>query len=320
MDSSDSAARTAAPPSPGAHLRAYATAELARAIACLGWRGPRLHTGVHQARKSLRRTRATLALGGPALGPGLALVDRELRRVNTRLSELRDAHALIETLDHLQDKHGDDPELAAVLRRVRRNAAGARAARARAVLATDPQLHERRALLAVLQAALGALSWDALSADGVREALHTSAARADEAAARAQAGDRDVDWHRWRRRARRLSQQLRALDDSMPVPSEPESVKHVAVLLGQAQDYSLLREHCGRHCGFAAADRAVLRKLSEHGSTRLRERIRAELPAARRAESGAFEASALRQRAMPPGPRRARPEPLRRKPARSPAQ
>lgn len=310
MDSSDSAAQTASPPPPGVLLRSYAAAELARATACLGWRGSRLHTGVHQARKSLRRTRATLALGGPALGPGAALVDRELRRVNTKLSKLRDAHALVDTLDHLLRKRGDDPGLAPVLRRVRRKAAGTRAARARTVLAADPQLRERRALLAVLQAALAALPWDALTVDGVREALHRSAACADEAAARAQASGRDLDWHRWRRRARRLSQQLRALDDSIAIPAEPDYVKRVAVLLGEAQDYSLLREHCGRHAGFAAADRAVLRELSERGTAHLRERIRAELPA-RRAGSDTPGDDALKDRAARPGRRRPRPEPLR---------
>lgn len=317
MDSSDSAAQTASLPSPGEHLRAYASAELARAIDCLGWRGPRFHTGVHQARKSLRRTRATLALGRPALGPGAALIDRELSRVNTKLSKLRDTHALVDTLDRLLHKRADDPSLAPVLRRVRRVAAGARAARARTVLAADPQLRDRRALLAVLQAGLSALPWDALTADGVRDALHRSAVHVDEDGVRAQASGRDLDWHRWRRRVRRLSQQLSALDDSMPVPAEPEYVKRVAELLGEAQDYSLLREHCGRHCGFSSADRTVLRELSEHGTAHLRKRIRAQLPAARHAESDVFREAASASRTARPVPSPSRSEAVRRRPERS---
>ncbi|WP_394541506.1 hypothetical protein [Lysobacter enzymogenes] len=49
----------------------------------------------------MRRARATLALGANGLGPGAALVDRELRALNRDLSPLRDAHALVETLDRL---------------------------------------------------------------------------------------------------------------------------------------------------------------------------------------------------------------------------
>ena len=48
----------------GPALQAYADAQLLRALDCLGWSGRRVHTGVHQARKSLRRVRACLALAG----------------------------------------------------------------------------------------------------------------------------------------------------------------------------------------------------------------------------------------------------------------
>ena len=88
----------------GDRLHAYAAAEMVHAIACLSWHGGRLHAGVHQARKSLRRLRATLALGMPTLGPGARLIDRELRRTNRRLSKLRDAQALVHTLDVLLER------------------------------------------------------------------------------------------------------------------------------------------------------------------------------------------------------------------------
>jgi hypothetical protein len=70
----------------GTALRDYGAAELDSALAHLAWRGGRLHAGVHQARKSLRRARAVLALGMPALGPGAELLGREFGRVNRRLS------------------------------------------------------------------------------------------------------------------------------------------------------------------------------------------------------------------------------------------
>lgn len=258
---------------PGTRLCEYASAELARAIDCLDWRGPRLHTGVHQARKSLRRTRATLALGMPALGPGTAVIDRELRRLNRSLSKLRDAHALVTALDHLIGKNTGDDIATPVLRRARRAAARARAACARKVLDADPLLQDKRALLAVLLAALPALKWTTISVAAARDALRRSAAAADDAGARARASGDDEDWHGWRRRARRLSQQQRALDDPMAPRASLKQDKRLAVLLGEAQDHAMVGEHCGKKSPFAPADRQALHTLAENRLRHLREDV-----------------------------------------------
>jgi len=264
----------------GARLRDYASAELAQAIACLGWRGGRLHGGIHLARKSLRRARATLALGMPVLGPGAELIDRELRRMNRRLSKLRDTQAVVGTLDVLLGK-ADAAESALVLRRARRAAAQARAARARSTLADDPQLRDKRALLATLHAALPALRWDAVGETDVHAALRLALVRMDAAGASAQASGRDEDWHRWRRHARRLSQQHRALGDMAALlPAATDLHKRLAVLLGEAQDFALLREHCGKRSVFARADRPLLRTLTDDGMRRVRVRVAKALLAA----------------------------------------
>jgi hypothetical protein len=78
---------------------------VAQPIDYLGWRGARLHAGLHQARKSLRHTRAVLALGASTLGPGGTLIDRQLRYVNHGLSGWRHARAVVETLDRLTKRH-----------------------------------------------------------------------------------------------------------------------------------------------------------------------------------------------------------------------
>lgn len=262
-------------PQTGAHLHAVAATELLRAIARLGWRGPRLHTGVHQARKSMRRARAVLALGMPALGPGAKLVDRELRRVIRGLSRLRDAHALTGTFDHLLEKESADGDVAALLRRARRGAARARAATALAELADDPQLQERRALLLTLHAAMGGLDWAAVDTACVVAALQHGTKQVEAASVRARASGSDEDWHRWRRRARRLSQQHTALDDAAPATDADAAGKRLAVLLGQAQDYAMLIAGCGRKSGIAKPDRERLRELANTRLTRIRTRIAA---------------------------------------------
>ncbi|HEU4663206.1 MAG TPA: CHAD domain-containing protein [Dokdonella sp.] len=258
------------PSRPGALLRDYAADELTRAIACLGWRGGRLHEGVHQARKSLRRARATLALGASALAPAGSLVDRELRKLNRGLSALRDAHALASALAALAERSKDADE-AALLRRARNAAARERAHRARAECAGDPGMHARRVLIASLLGALRALPWDDVDAATIRAALARSRTRADDAGRRAGERGKPEDWHRWRRRVRRLSQQQRALGRHSAANRHD---KRIAELLGEAQDRSLVQEHCGRGSPFAGVDRAPLKAMMERELARLRGRVR----------------------------------------------
>ena len=267
-------------------LRAYACDELDRAIAHLGWRGGRVHEGVHQGRKSLRRTRATLALGASVLGPGAELIDREVRRVNRRLSKMRDAQALVETLDRLITK-GKPPEALPVLRRARRTAAIARVESARRELASDPNLARKRALLSTLRAALPALPWDWLTETRVRDALANGLVEIDVAGSRARATGRDEDWHRWRRRVRRLSQQHRAVGSQIAdINAARRRVKTLAELLGEGQDYALLHDHCGKRSIFPDPDRQILGALADFGAQRMRGRVEDALASVAAAPAG----------------------------------
>ncbi|MBW8808904.1 MAG: CHAD domain-containing protein [Lysobacter sp.] len=247
---------------PGLRLRAFATRELDQALDALGWRGSRIHAGVHLARKNLRRARATLALGGPALGPGAALIDRELRKLNDGLSALRDAHALVETFDRLLRQHTDS-ETRALLSRTRRRAATARAQAAREARIDDPDLGARRSLLRVLRAGLRALPWAQLQPEHWREAVVVSLARVARAGENARRSGEDEDWHGWRRRARRLSQQQRALKTAKLGRDAPKFDKHQIERLGEAQDLNLLLDHCGKRSPFGKQDRTALRRFAQ---------------------------------------------------------
>lgn len=257
---------------PGRRLRSFASAEIDMALDALGWRGNRIHAGVHLARKGLRRVRATLALGGGALGPGAVLVDRELRRLNRDLSALRDAHALVETLDRLL-RLSLEAEVRTLLRRARRRAAQARARVAHQARADDPELGARRSLLRVLRAALRALPWDGLKPEDWRGAVTASLARVARGAERARRSGVDEDWHDWRRRARRLSQQQRALKAAKLGRDAPKFDKHTIERLGAAQDLNLLLDHCGRRSVFGKADRGALRRYAEGELARSRGEI-----------------------------------------------
>ncbi len=272
-------ATAASPPpsgqSPGPALRAYAAAELDAAIAGLARHGHRLHTGVHHARKGLRRTRAVLLLGGEDLGDGARLLVRELARVNRGLSALRDAHALIETLDRRIAKH-PDAETRPLLRRARHVAAQRRTDRLRAELDADPALAARRQSLQVLRAGLDALPWAALQPARLQRALTDSASRADRAHARVHASGDEEDWHRWRRRLRRLSQQLRAAKAAgLAFPAPRAFDKSLAEQLGVAQDLRLLLDQAKGGLPLEKADRAALRRYAKAALAKQQRRIAA---------------------------------------------
>jgi hypothetical protein len=186
---------------------------------------------------------------------------------------MRDAQALVETLDRLIAK-GKPPEALPVLRRARRTAAIARVESARRELASDPALARKRALLVTLRAALPALPWDTLTETRVRDTLAQGLLQIDVAGARARATGRDDDWHRWRRRVRRLSQQHRAVGSLIvDINAARRRVKTLAELLGEGQDYALLHDHCGRRSIFPDPDRQILAALADLGAQRMRERI-----------------------------------------------
>ena len=256
----------------GPAVCAYAVAELEAAIDGLAQRGARLHAGVHRARKGMRRTRAVLALL-PA-DAGVRLLDRGVRRVNRSLSPLRDAHALVETVERLAALHRAPASLA--WPRVRRAAAAYRRGCKQAVLDADPGMAGARAQLEVLRAALGGVRWR-LDGDALEAALGRTAARAAAAGARAVDSSDDADWHRWRRRLRRLSQQRRAAAAAGAADELSAYERSVAEQLGLAQDLVLLRARCGEDAPFRPDDRIALRRLATRLLARQRRRIAAVL-------------------------------------------
>lgn len=253
-------------------LEAYARAQLGRAIDCLGWSGRRRHSGVHQARKSLRRVRATLALAGDALGPDLAVIDVAIRAVNVSLSALRDAQALVEVIERLA-RHADGADSPALLESARRVAIARRMQVLRGELRADPGLSDRRDRLATLARRIDALDWSRLATTRIARERARAVRRAAKAGQRAIKGDSDERWHRWRRRVRRLGQQGRALGSTMLSP-DPRA-KKLAGLLGRAQDLTLLARRCGHDSPFSHGDRRALARLARREGRRARKQIQA---------------------------------------------
>jgi CHAD domain-containing protein len=263
------ASKPAADRSPGEALRTYAEVELRVAREALGWSGSRRHAGIHQARKSVRRVRATIALAGKSFGRAGELFDKELQRINRSMSPLRDGQALVEALQRLA-RHTEEPAHQAMLRRALGAAERRRAALARAT----PPPGDAIGVLEMLLPALPILPWQTVGTPLLALSVGQSIAEVQDAGERALKRDRKADWHRWRRRARRLTQQDRALA-TVPMAVDVAAHKAQAEHLGEAQDYQLLIEHCGRRSPFAKDDRDALCVLAAERLAHLREKLAA---------------------------------------------
>jgi CHAD domain len=251
----------------GLRLRATAHEQLLLAMNHLAREGDALHTGIHQARKCIRRVRAILALGMRKLDPRAQRLDAQLGQLGRGMSRLRDAQALIEALHRLDGDAPDDvrmilPEAEAAARQ-RRDALLAEA------LTRDPQFLSRRRRLRTMSDRLLRLNWQPLHDAEAVAAILRSERRVEKAGRKASRHrDRDEDWHVLRRRMRRLRQQDTVLANVCPeVRTSMHGLEHRADALGHSQDDTLVVIHCGRKSPFTLAQRTVLRRVA-------RERLR----------------------------------------------
>ncbi|MDR6840568.1 CHAD domain-containing protein [Pseudoxanthomonas sacheonensis] len=253
-----------APKDLGAALRGIADHQLTRASQCLGWKGGHRHKGVHQARKSIRRVRSILALAGATLGPGAEALSYLLSEINQGLSRVRDAQALVEAIDHLAAQtHGE--KWLRLLVRARRSAVAARRIVLQAAIAADPDFLQARNLLASINVALDGLAWSSVANREVEAAFSLGKEKTRKAAKKAHKTGEDEDWHRWRRKARRQSQQQRILAEAGIKSTVEYDDRGIASLLGQQQDCSLLLEFC-------ESDRSPIRWTDRNQLNRLVEK------------------------------------------------
>jgi CHAD domain-containing protein len=254
----------------GLRLRDVALAELASAHEQLGRDGAARHDGVHQARKAIRRARASLALGRKPLGRQGRRLDTQLATLCRGLSPLRDAQALIEGLQRLASTAS--APLQAAMPELLAGARKRRAERLERALAADPGLDRRRARLQAMAQRLAALDWPAVKRGKVAAALSRSEARVAKSRKRIhREPGNDAHWHALRRRLRRLRQQDHLLSQIAPGlrPNVAVTVEE-ATILGEAQDDALLLRHCGARSPFPPELRKLLRKEARARLRRVR--------------------------------------------------
>lgn len=219
-----------------------------------------IHRGVHEARKSMRRARAVLALGRKTLGRQARHLSEAIGRLGRGLSPLRDAQALVETLERLSRK---EAALDAVIPQAIDAAKQRRTQVLAGVLARDPGMQSRQRRILAFVRQLAALRWHRVTINSIDKSLERSRKRADKAEAAAQRSQEAEVWHTLRRKVRRVRQQYGMLDEIAPHLQELPGHQELAECLGESQDDALLLARCGTRSPFAPAERAILRRFAK---------------------------------------------------------
>ena len=93
-------------------LRRIASEEIDSAIAHLRKEDEAARDkGIHEARKSIKKLRGLVRILMPGLGEAGSRENLRLRNTGRALSNLRDAAALIETVETLSEQHSADPAM-----------------------------------------------------------------------------------------------------------------------------------------------------------------------------------------------------------------
>ena len=233
----------------------------------------KLDEAVHETRKRFKRLRAALRLERFAVG------DETYRRENTtfrdlgkRLSAPRDARVLIQTLDALSKRFGDElpPDQTGPFRdqlEQHHKRAVTKLRRDRATLdGVRTQLEEARVRSA-------SWTYDADGFEALRPGLQRIYRRGRRSMGAAADEPTDEHLHEWRKRAKDLWHALQIVRPADPkrMKSRASRAHELSDLLGDDHDLAVLRVHV------AAADPTVLRKPAQTALLSVIDRRRSSL-------------------------------------------
>ena len=202
---------------------------------------------VHQIRKRCKKIRGLLRLVRPCFD-GYKAENECFRDAARTLSEVRDASAVLETVDEIENRFADELKKAA-LKPLRTQLSADRDE------LDETEIEEKLAdLRLVFREALDRVEGWTLSADGA-EAVSEGAAktykRAVKAMAKAESSGAAEDFHDWRKRAKYHWYHLRLDRKSWPPVLEPyaDEAHHLSNLLGAHHDLHVLTEAAERQFG-----------------------------------------------------------------------
>jgi hypothetical protein len=260
---------------------------------------------VFEARKSVKKVEAVTRLLDHAGSPAPSRDLRRLRMSRKGLSRLRDAHALIETLEHVQSRFARRiPKRTSAMIRAHLTRRKSEMTR-RALAATGSLARAGKSLRKVRRAAK---RWPtgAIGVSDLPRLLRKSFRASEKAMKRAQVRGEPADFHAWRKRVKSLSYQLRLAERLVSgLGLQSQAFKELARALGEHHNLVVLRTTLrrDRHLRKIGVDLAAMSSALESEWRRaalvLGERLHA-LPAKKFAKD-------LRRRLRPKGTARRKP-------------
>jgi CHAD domain-containing protein len=223
---------------------------------------------VHQARKRGKETRGLIRLVRPALGAAYAAINAEVRDGARELSSLRDAHALLGTVEDLAssiDGNGTD-ELEVVAGHLRVAASAA----THGIGGDDPRLAVARSRMETARAMVD--TWSAEIEVGTLAGGVAKTAKRGRSAWKAVRKDpTDEEMHVWRKGVKYLWYQARLLEAGDPdgIGALVEQLDDLSDLLGDEHDLTVLVEHLERAAGSEALGDVDVDGLIELARARL---------------------------------------------------
>jgi CHAD domain-containing protein len=201
------------------------------------------HDGVHQARKRCKKVRGLLRLVRDALGPAYTRENTTLRDAARSLSRVRDAQAMVETLDDIREAF-DRPLGEQAFARVRHALVARRDRLASQQADMEEQAQTATASLAAVRARLAEPELHAAGFAAIAPGLARTYRRGRKAFANAYEHPGDEHFHDWRKRVKYHWYHLRLLRDlwSPVLKGQARSLDALSDLLGDDHDLAVLRQ------------------------------------------------------------------------------
>ena len=198
-----------------------------------------LDKAVHESRKCLKRARSVLRLIRPAVPDAYSRENQRLGDIGRQLSALRDAQALIQTVEDLGKDVKRDRGSSATLELLR--------SRKKEVLDALKSGGELESSVYQLRAAvkdIGKLSLRKVDLPVIVESVRTSVKRGRRAFAKAYSDPQAENFHECRKRAKDMRYQTEVLTEFWPEVLEgySDSAKELEQLLGEDHNLAVLAE------------------------------------------------------------------------------
>lgn len=212
---------------------------------------------IHEARKSVKKFRAVLRLIEPQLGDAFRVEDVRMRDIGRKLSEFRDAGAIIETFDGMREKYRD-----AFGKQTLESIRSGLAARKDEAEQKADMARALKGIAARLRATRRRVNGWPLEMDGfaaVAPGLETTYRRGRKEMARVRKEPSPENYHEWRKRVKYHWYHVRLLESIWTgvMQAHEKSLKDLETWLGEDHNLVVLRQKILAEPGFYGKEKDI---------------------------------------------------------------